>query len=204
MEKQKLKFGIAVIAAVVLLASCTAKKETQQESEPMQMSDEKTDDQSGKEVKVFEGVDPSTKAQVNKLLKNYNALIQALANDDADKAKTAAKAVEDHLSAFDMSNLKDEQMTFYHQQAPDFSYALKKVSESKDIEQIRMETVVISDKMYALVKAYGGNTGPVYYNYCPMANNNEGAFWLSDVSEIKNPYMGHRMPACGTTKEILE
>jgi hypothetical protein len=37
-----------------------------------------------------------------------------------------------------------------------------------------------------------------------MAFDNKGADWLSDVSEVVNPYFGESMPGCGEVKEILE
>jgi Cu(I)/Ag(I) efflux system membrane fusion protein len=43
----------------------------------------------------------------------------------------------------------------------------------------------------------------VYYQFCPMANNNKGAYWLSESKVIRNPYFGEKMINCGETKEIL-
>jgi hypothetical protein len=46
--------------------------------------------------------------------------------------------------------------------------------------------------------------GSVYVAYCPMANNNEGANWLSNDKEIKNPYFGDKMLRCGSVKETIQ
>jgi hypothetical protein len=37
-----------------------------------------------------------------------------------------------------------------------------------------------------------------------MVNNNQGAFWLSNEKEIKNPYFGDMMLKCGSIKETLQ
>jgi hypothetical protein len=36
-----------------------------------------------------------------------------------------------------------------------------------------------------------------------MYNNNKGASWLSETKEIKNPYLGKKMPDCGEVKEEI-
>ena len=40
-------------------------------------------------------------------------------------------------------------------------------------------------------------SGTIYKQYCPMAFNNEGAYWLSESKDIMNPYFGDRMLKCG-------
>jgi Cu(I)/Ag(I) efflux system membrane fusion protein len=37
-----------------------------------------------------------------------------------------------------------------------------------------------------------------------MANNDQGANWLSTYSEIRNPYFGDMMLSCGETHDTIE
>ena len=37
-----------------------------------------------------------------------------------------------------------------------------------------------------------------------MANDKKGAFWISESKEIKNPYLGKKMPTCGEVKEEIK
>jgi hypothetical protein len=46
--------------------------------------------------------------------------------------------------------------------------------------------------------------GKVYKQFCPMAFNNEGGYWLSDASAIYNPYYGDKMLKCGKVTETME
>lgn len=46
-------------------------------------------------------------------------------------------------------------------------------------------------------------SGALYKQYCPMAFNNTGAYWLSAEKEIRNPYFGDAMLSCGSVKETL-
>ena len=43
-----------------------------------------------------------------------------------------------------------------------------------------------------------------YYQFCPMANNDKGAYWFSETEEIRNPYFGDTMMGCGETKETIK
>jgi hypothetical protein len=102
-----------------------------------------------------------------------------------------------------MSKLGGEQMDFYHAQMAKLNQGLTGIRESTDIEETRIGLSTISESMYALVKAYHPNGSELYYQFCPMAKNGEGANWLSSTKEIVNPYMGQRMPHCGRTKETI-
>jgi hypothetical protein len=58
--------------------------------------------------------------------------------------------------------------------------------------------------MAKLVKGGKLSSGSLYLEYCPMANENTGAFWLSNEKEIKNPYFGSMMLKCGSVKETIQ
>jgi hypothetical protein len=37
----------------------------------------------------------------------------------------------------------------------------------------------------------------VYYQFCPMAFDNKGAYWISKTEDVRNPYFGLKMLSCG-------
>jgi len=37
-----------------------------------------------------------------------------------------------------------------------------------------------------------------------MANNDKGAFWLSDDEQVLNPYFGDMMLKCGTVEQVIK
>ncbi len=79
----------------------------------------------------------------------------------------------------------------------------KEISESSDIKVQRKHFNDLSQNVYALVKSSSNNDKPVYKQYCPMAFNNTGAYWLASEKEINNPYFGDMMLHCGMVKEEL-
>ncbi|HRI79294.1 MAG TPA: DUF3347 domain-containing protein [Cyclobacteriaceae bacterium] len=202
----KTKRSISVIASltfIVLLAACNKKEITENVESSDQAKEMKSPASSVVEIKSFENVDPSVKAQINGFLSDYFAFNQALIEDNQDGAKEAAKKLSATVSKFDMSKLDGEQMDFYHAQLTKLNQGLKGIEASADIEEIRMELATLSEAMYALVKACHPNDSDLYYQFCPMAKHNAGANWLSNTKEIINPYMGQRMLKCGKTQETI-
>ena len=54
-----------------------------------------------------------------------------------------------------------------------------------------------------LVKAFGGGK-TLYHDHCLMYNDNKGAMWISEMADIKNPYMGSEMQTCGRVEEKIK
>ena len=63
--------------------------------------------------------------------------------------------------------------------------------------------MTLSTNMYELIKI-SKTDAPVYYQFCPMANDGKGANWLSRENAIKNPYYGVQMMTCGRTVETIK
>ncbi|MGY0646051.1 MAG: DUF3347 domain-containing protein, partial [Paraglaciecola chathamensis] len=78
------------------------------------------------------------------------------------------------------------------------------IESSTDIEAQRKQFGFLSDAMIKAIEAFGiiGNT--YYVQFCPMANNNQGADWISAQEKIQNPYFGDKMMKCGSVKRIIE
>lgn len=202
MKKRVNLISLCTIITMLLQLSCSP-KDKKDEAAKMEMSDAKTTEPTQTEIMPFEGVDQSVKTQINGFLSDYLTLNQALIEDSQDGAKVAGKKLSETVNKFDMSKLAGEQMDFYHTQQAKLTKSLQGISESADIEETRLELAIISESMYALVKAYHPNESELYYQFCPMAKNGDGASWLSNTKEIINPYMGQRMLACGRTQETL-
>ena len=206
------KFNLTVcavaLATSMLFSDCSGNKHEghDQEKEADKVTQMKSDESTEVmtlEVKAFENVDPSVKNQISGFLTDYFSLNKSLIEDSNDEAKAAAKKLSTTVSKFDMSKLTGEQMDFYHSQLAKLNAGLKGINESGDIEETRMELAPVSESIYAMVKAYQSNTSELYYQFCPMAKNGEGANWLSSTEEIINPYMGQRMLKCGKTLEVI-
>ena len=85
----------------------------------------------------------------------------------------------------------------------DVKTAAESIAASTDVKEQRNLFNTISQQMYETIKADGANT-TIYKQYCPMAFNNEGAYWLSSEEKIMNPYFGDVMLNCGRVDETLQ
>ena len=67
-----------------------------------------------------------------------------------------------------------------------------------DIQEKRRSFQMISAGLFDLVRTIRYDKEKVYLLHCPMAFNDAGADWLSNSTEIKNPYFGSKMLTCGS------
>ena len=82
--------------------------------------------------------------------------------------------------------------------------SIKSISELMDIEKQRSEFAKFNIAFYKSLKAFGLHNITAYYQYCPMAEKDKGAYWFSDTEEIKNPYFGDMMLKCGENSETIK
>lgn len=73
----------------------------------------------------------------------------------------------------------------------------------KTIDQKRVAFGMVSDMLYDLVKTTGLRGKTVYRQYCPMALNDNGGYWLSKTSKLQNPYFGNDMLSCVQVTDSL-
>ena len=82
--------------------------------------------------------------------------------------------------------------------------ATTKLAGTNDLDEQRQIFSTLSNEMSTLVKGGQLSSGALFLEYCPMANGNEGAYWLSNEKQIKNPYFGDKMLKCGSVKETIQ
>lgn len=80
--------------------------------------------------------------------------------------------------------------------------ATVQITQAETIDQQRKAFVNLSNDMVRTNVAFGTAT-ELFLVYCPMANNDEGAYWLSDVEEVLNPYYGDMMLRCGEVEKQI-
>lgn len=143
------------------------------------------------------------KAHVQQLTKHYLTMKDALVASKAKEASTAAASLLKALEGFDAKTLAADVQATYKAEAEGLKTAVSSISKSSDIEQQRKALGPLTQHLYALNKAFAAGEGSLYYQHCPMANNNKGGSWLSAEKEVLNPYFGDKMLKCGRVKETL-
>lgn len=87
--------------------------------------------------------------------------------------------------------------------AAGISAETKALLQIVDMEEKRKSFQMISDQMYDLIKLVQYDREVLYHQYCPMAFNDAGAYWISRSSDIKNPYFGKKMLTCGEVRDTI-
>lgn len=120
--------------------------------------------------------------QIRLALENFNKVAESLAN--RDDLGTYNEAWNIHLK--------------------NFKRHLNLLTEESDVEGWRKAFVPLSTVLIRWIREFG-NPGEdrVYVQHCPMANNDQGADWMSMDLEIRNPYYGEQMMTCGSTQDTL-
>lgn len=84
------------------------------------------------------------------------------------------------------------------------SAELKGLLGEKDLNNKRKSFQMIGDQLYDLIRTVQYDRAVIYHNFCPMAFNDQGANWLSNSREIRNPYIPKRMLSCGEIKDSID
>ncbi|TSE08380.1 DUF3347 domain-containing protein [Aquimarina algiphila] len=80
----------------------------------------------------------------------------------------------------------------------------KLISLTKDIKEQRNFFVSLTNETEKLIHDAKITSGAVYKQFCPMAFDGEGGYWLSDSEEIRNPFFGDKMLVCGSVKDVFK
>ncbi|MCK0145375.1 efflux RND transporter periplasmic adaptor subunit [Arenibacter sp. F26102] len=81
---------------------------------------------------------------------------------------------------------------------------LNAIGDNPNLENQRAYFVMLNENFVPLAKNIDGLNERLYIKKCPMANNNKGAFWLSNQKEIRNPYYGEQMMTCGSIIDSIQ
>jgi Cu(I)/Ag(I) efflux system membrane fusion protein len=160
-----------------------------------------TDSQTNMETTMV--VSKQFQQQLNNVFEIYLNLKDALVADNGNKAKMAAQNLLKQLSKVDMELLTNNEA---HTQWMAIHTKIKtlttNISKTSDIEIQRDHFKDISTQLIKAIKLFGINK-MVYEQFCPMANDDHGAYWLSTSAAINNPYFGSKMLKCGSTTTII-
>ena len=148
--------------------------------------------------------DTKFKAQLTRVFENYLKMKNAFVASDAQKVSNEAQKVENAIHSVDMELLKGDAHMAWMDQLKTLNSEIKTIAGSSDIEKQRQAFSKFNEAFYKSLKLFGLKNDTAYYQYCPMASDNKGAYWLSETTEIRNPYFGEDMLECGETRDTIK
>ena len=135
----------------------------------------------------------------------YDKLTSDFIISDPAKAAASAQDMKSALDNVDEKTVPANERKALADLAQNANPELDSIQRSKDINKQRTYFAVLSKAMYVALKTIGMPGKTVYYQHCPMFNQDHGgAYWLSKQEDINNPYFGNDMLNCGETKEIVK
>lgn len=145
------------------------------------------------------------KAAVRHLFDIYFPLKDALIKDDLATARKQALDLKKAFEGTSMGLFSGKAHEQWMSHSADAVDALGKLAAARDIASARKYFKPLSGQMIALAEAFGPfGAAAIYVQYCPMADNNTGADWLSLDAQIRNPYFGDAMLTCGSITETIK
>ena len=144
--------------------------------------------------------DQSLQNVITAYLKVKNALVK----DNGDSVRAVAKTLYNVIAGVPIDKLSTDHRKVWMQYSEKLAYDAEHIKQTDELEHQREHFAKLSVNMYKLLKALNINTADLYYHHCSMANDGKGAYWLSEESNINNPYMGKKMPHCGTANDTLK
>ncbi|HEY2721590.1 MAG TPA: DUF3347 domain-containing protein [Chitinophagaceae bacterium] len=201
------KLVFAVITCFVFIACNNTNKTPGQKDMPnMTMDSTKKvfDSTPVPEIAHSFSVDPKLTVSIKTIVNQYLQIKNALVNNSGSEAAKSGKAMAETISKMDTSLFTTEQKKIYDGLEEDLKENAEHIGKSGgDIDHQREHFVMMSEDIYDLVKAFGsGQT--LYQDYCPMANDDKGATWLSETKEVKNPYFSGNMNECVKVQNMIK
>lgn len=117
---------------------------------------------------------------------HYLTMKMALTESDADQVQKSAGNITE----------------IFTEERAEMKAISQSISETDDIETQRKLFAQFTEEIGPMFEdALSGGT--IYKKFCPMAFDNTGAYWYSDVEEITNPYFGEKMLNCGSVEKTI-
>jgi len=142
--------------------------------------------------------------QLKEVFNEYITLKNGLVKEDSKSIISASKNLVAFLSKVDMKLLeKKEAHNHWMSLEKEIKKVVTLISKTENITVQRNYFKQVSAAVINAVEVFGVNE-KVFVTFCPMADNNKGAYWLSKEEKVINPYFGNAMLTCGEVKQVIE
>ena len=156
-----------------------------------------------KEPQSFD-VSADFKRQLTQVYNKYLIMKDAFIESDAHPVMMAASELSGAMQNVDMGLLKGDAHIAWMEYLDIMEKTTDNISKLMDIEKQRNEFARFNLAFYKALKAFGLSNTTAYYQYCPMAEKDKGAYWFSATEDIRNPYFGDAMMRCGENRETIQ
>ncbi|KAA1242398.1 DUF3347 domain-containing protein [Aquimarina sp. RZ0] len=186
---KKIIVSILIVVFISIVSCGKEKKEpvkniSIQQEEVVIASDEDLDRTDSKSEVVFED------EHITRIYKHYLGVKRGLVNSNVSVVRQEARKMEALIA--ESAATKQLKAT------------TKLISLTRELKKQRDFFVTLTSETEKLISQSTITSGAVYKQYCPMALDKNGGYWLSDSEEIRNPYFGKSMLICGNVNKTIK
>jgi membrane fusion protein, copper/silver efflux system len=127
----------------------------------------------------------------------------ALVEGDAVAARRLAGTLHHAVDAADAGVLSGEALAAWREHGHALFVAVTAAAGTGDLDRSRKVFQPASDALIALLDVFGSPRGELNVDWCPMADDDRGAYWLSETEDVLNPYFGEAMLRCGERRRFV-
>lgn len=139
--------------------------------------------------------------KLGKLYQHYFQIQMALAQDQENQAREVLQSFKDVLQRFEVAELSMDLKKEWEKRASALIQTVNESLKTNDIQTLRNSFKVLSDQVIELEGSFGHEGKPYFLTYCPMAFDDQGAYWIQEENTtIWNSYFGNEMLHCGEFK----
>ncbi len=141
-----------------------------------------------------------------KLLTDYYALKDNFVEEKDSAIARSARSLMASVDSLQLDELKADSniIATARTYTMGISSELKGLLGENQLEEKRKEFQMVGDQLYDLIRTVQYDRAVIYHDYCPMAFNDQGANWLSNTAQIRNPYIPKKMITCGEVKDSID
>lgn len=142
--------------------------------------------------------------QLKDVFSEYIILKDAFVKEESKNITSQSKQIAALLAKVETKFLKNkESRSSWLSLEKQLTASINSILKTTVITAQRNYFKQLSFSLVAAVQVFGVDE-KVFVAFCPMADGNKGAYWLSKEEKVINPYFGNAMLTCGEIKQVIE
>ena len=152
---------------------------------------------------------------ITNVMNAYFDMKAAFVEADTAGAKANCRKFMKLLDSIPLTELKNDTAKIYEMAVNDFSNIkgnAESLLQQSTILEMRKDFGMVSENLYPFLRTINYEGEKMYWQNCPMAfGDDNGANWISNTTEIINPYLGKNHPEfkgsmlhCGEIKDTIK
>ena len=125
------------------------------------------------------------------IVQEYLNLKESLVGEKSEEAAVSAKKLAGVLKGVNSSGLDDKAKETWKKLSDSMETNLKEIADTREIGAMRKAFDPLSEAFAKVMMGFRhAMKDPLFLYHCPMASNEQGAYWIESSQDVKNPYFG--------------